>query len=177
MSEGSDTENVHRRSRKRKRWACRRDSDSSSDSSDSPYEPERNRRKRVHSDSTGRSNLTDCLLGTPPAGVQQILRSDGSGYESDWEDFTADEREDTSGQTHRNILKLKARRILIRRFRRKQKGQTKIILPVVNPVKLLQLRRQKEVKRTQTPPLVRSVLLQHLTTQQDVPLDSPVLLP
>lgn len=78
------------RSRKRKRSACWVDSDDSSDSSDSPFEPDRNRRKRIHNDSRSHSSVTDCPLDAPPAGVRQVLRNDSSGYESETEDRDAE---------------------------------------------------------------------------------------
>jgi hypothetical protein len=97
MNEESDTQSVRRRTRKRKRSPCRRDSLRS----DSPLQPDRKRTRLLSSESESSSSVSGCRLHRPVAGDQQILNNNGSSHESGSEGHdilcTADEREGISG--------------------------------------------------------------------------------
>jgi hypothetical protein len=82
---------------KRKRHACRRDSDSIRDSSDSPPEPHEKRvLNRLHRYAERRSGVIDSLVQNPEVTVVQILNNGSSSQESEPDDHdgeyaTADE--------------------------------------------------------------------------------------
>jgi hypothetical protein len=71
------------------------------------------------------------------------LRNDGSGYESETEDH--DPEYFTYEQNHRNIIELKARRILIR-FRMKQKARWKFYFPSSNKCNFLNWGDRRKLK-------------------------------
>jgi hypothetical protein len=97
MNEESDTQIVRRRTKKRKRSPCRRDSLRS----DSPLQPDRKRTRLLSSESeSSSSSVSGYRLHRPVAGVQQILNNNGSSHESGSEGHdilcTANEREGMS---------------------------------------------------------------------------------
>jgi hypothetical protein len=95
-SSDGDTENVSVSTRRRKRSACR-DSDSSRERSERPFQSKRRRVKSLHRYAKSSNRVSDSLLHTPEAEIQNNLSIDGRGYALEPEDrVTADETDGIS---------------------------------------------------------------------------------
>jgi PHD and RING finger domain-containing protein 1 len=97
-SSDGDTESVFLSTRWRKRSACR-DSDSSRDSNERPSQPKRRRVKRQHRYAKSGSRVSDSLLHTSEAEIQNSLSTGGRSYALEPENrVAADETDDISGK-------------------------------------------------------------------------------